>query len=398
VIVLAPTMAAPAGYQWTAIRDHAGVPIFLWNVHGLHTIDRSYTAESIVPNSANVGCMMINNILRREGRPADIVTGHVDDAAMLEAAKWRIKAAILAGRLRKARFGVLGKPLDGYINVVADAGALRRAIGANLVDITAAEFTDAYRAGTPAMVDALDAELRATYRIEVPDGGELRDSLRLCIALATIVERHRLSGGTFNCRNEFGVHNPEINVIGCLANTYLTTSGFPFTCTGDIITAIAMFLGKHAGGDSYYCELDTIDYARDLMLCANTGEGDFCQSADPAGCCIRPSGRQSGRIARGCNVIYPMPDRPGTAIAFTPRADSKGGHAIIAAEGRIAGSPPSGLGLPSMNFKFASGSTADAVSRWILAGATHHACISSGHLARELGLVAHHLGIGLDTV
>lgn len=397
-IVLAPTMAAPAGYQWTAIRDQTKTPILLWNIHGLHTIDQSYTAESIVPNSANVGCMMINNIMRREGRFADVVTGHVDDPAMLEEARSRIRAAALAGRLRRARFGVLGKPLDGYINVEADAGALKGAIGADLVEIGVAEFTDAYRSAAVSDIDSLEGEFRARYRVAVPDRSEWRDSLRLCVALATIAQRHGLSGGTFNCRYEFSVQNPAIGLIGCLANAYLTTAGLPFTCTGDIITAIAMYLGKQAGGDAYYCELDTIDYARDMVLCANTGEGDFCQSADPAGCCIRPSGRESGRIARGCNILYPMPERAGTAIAFTPRANSRGGHAIIAAEGRISGTPPSGLGLPSLYFKFDSGATAPAISRWIAAGATHHACVSSGKLGRDLSLVAAHLGVDIETI
>ncbi|MFX5324541.1 hypothetical protein ABTC67_17905, partial [Acinetobacter baumannii] len=76
----------------------------------------------------------------------------------------------------------------------------------------------------------------------------------------------------------------------------------------------------------------------------------------------------------------------------------KGGHAIIAAQGRISGTPPSGLGLPSMYFKFDSGATAPAISRWIAAGATHHASISSGALAQELSLAARHLNIDFDAI
>jgi len=400
VVVLAPTMAAPAGYQYAAVRDIGRVPIVLLDIHGLETIPRDYTAESIVPNSNTVGCMMINNILRREGRWSPVVSGPAAREETWAEARRVIATALVAGRLAKARFGVLGRPLDGYLNVVCDAGAFAAATGASLVDLTPAEFTDAWRGVAAAEIQALAAAFRETYRVDVPDAEteQFEASVRLCLALETVVERQGLDGGTFNCRDEFSVGNPEIGMIGCLANAHLTTIGRPFTCTGDIITAVAMFLGKQLGGDSYYCELDTPDYARDAVLCANTGEGDFCQSADCGSCTIRLSGGESGRIARGCNVKYAMPERPGTAIAFTPRADTPGGHVIIAAEGRIMGTPETGLNLPSMYFGFDSGPVGPAMSRWIEAGATHHTGISSGHHGDALALVARLVGIGFERV
>ena len=400
VIVLAPAMAAPAGYQYEAVRDCARVPIVILDIHALQTIPADYTAHSIVPNSVTVGCMMINNVLRRQGRWSPVVTGFAGDERTWQRARETVAVAAVAGRLAKARFGVLGKPLDGYLNVVCDAGALNAATGATLVELAPDEFTDVWHGIASADVEALENAYRQRVRIEVDDGDieELRGSMRLALALQTIVQRHRLDGGTFNCRDAFAVGNREIGVIGCLANTHLTTHGFPFTCTGDVITALAMFLGKRLGGDSYYCELDTLDYEADAVLCANTGEGDFRQAASCESCTIRRSGQESGRNAHGCNVRYDMPDRPGTAVAFTPRADAPGGHVIIAAEGQIAGSPKTMLNLPSMYFRFRDTPVGEAMSRWIEAGATHHTGISSGRHGRALEMIARLSGIGCERV
>ena len=400
VVVIAPTMAAPAGYQWAALRDLGPVPVVILNIAGIDTVPPDYTAHSIVPNSVGVGCMMINNILRRHGRRAVVVSGHAGDGQTWARARAAIADAAVAGRLARARIGVLGTPLDGYINVVCDPAALRAATGASLVEIGVEEFTDLWRAVPEADVAALSAAYCGAVAV-APDTAastDFRDATRLALALEGAVRRHALDGGTFNCRDAFAVGNPEIGVLGCLAVSHLTTHGFPFTCTGDVITAVAMILGKHLGGDSYYCELDTPDYRADAVLCANTGEGDFRQASGCGSCRIAVSGEESGRRSRGCAVGYDVADRDATAVAFTPRADAPGGHVIIAAEGRMEPPPPTGLKLPNLFFRFRGLPVGEGMSRWIAAGATHHAGISSGHVGDRLAAVAAHLGIGYEGV
>jgi L-arabinose isomerase len=396
VLVFMPTMAAPAGYQWEAVRELGRRPTVILNLHELEQVEADYVSQSIVAHSANVGCMMINNILRRHGWPAAVVTGRVGEPATAAGIQAAVQSAAVAGRLRRARFGILGAPIEGYINVTCDAGQLRDAVGCELVDIPLQEWLDTYRGASTADIAELADRLSGSCSVAVTDAEEFTSSVRLCVALEQITQRHGLDGGTFNCRHEFGVENPGIGLLGCLANSYLTTTGVPFTCTGDTITAIAMFLGKNLGGDALYCELDTVDYSRDAVLCANTGEGDFCQAA--ARPCIRASGKESGRKSRGCSVFYEPTRGAATAIAFTPRLDAKGGHMILAAQGEFTDVPPTSLHLPHAMFKFQSGPVADAISRWIASGPTHHVSLSSGALAAPLREVANHLNIGFESI
>ncbi|MBS0417818.1 MAG: hypothetical protein JSR66_08890 [Proteobacteria bacterium] len=396
VLVFMPTMAAPAGYQWEAVRALGHRPTVILNLHDLERVGQDYVSQSIVAHSANVGCMMINNVLRRYGWPAVVITGRVGESSTAARVRSAVHTAAVAGRLRRGRFGILGAPIEGYINVTCDAAELRSAVGCELIDIPVQEWLDSYANAAPADIAELQARLCRDYEVNVTDSEELAASVRLCVALEQITQRHELDGGTLNCRHEFGVEQPRIGLIGCLANSYLTTAGLPFTCTGDTITAIAMYLGKQLGGNALYCELDTIDYARGTVLCANTGEGDFCQAAHRP--CIRTSGKESGRISRGCSVFYTPKAGPATAIAFTPRPEAKGGHAILAAQGELTDIPPTSLQMPHAMFRFENGPVEAALSRWIAAGPTHHVSLSSGALAAPLSEVAHHLSIGFESI
>jgi L-arabinose isomerase len=399
VILLAPTMAAPAGYTWTAIRDFQGTPLVIWNAHELETIPSTYDMPDLCRHSANVGTLMITNVLLRHGWQPALVTGRFHDAAVREQLRRTLRAAATAGRLRRSRFGVLGRPLDGYLNVVTDPGALQAKLGVSLVDVAVEELTDAYLSLPEAEVAELAAHLENQYRVDPPnDQDQYFRSVRLAGALAQLVRHHRLDGGTFNCRFEYSCQNPAIGLIGCLANTYLTTAGFPFTCTGDTITAIAMYLGKQLGGDTLYCECDAIDYERDLMLCANTGEGDFCQACSTSRCTVIATGAASGRKAQGCSVLYPAQPGPATLIGFTPHAAAKGGYNLIAAPGEIIGTPDLAIRVPTLWFRFRNGPTAQAFDRWCLAGAAHHGGISSGDWSEEIRLIGSFLGIEATVV
>ncbi len=397
ILVFMPTMAAPAGYQWEAVRELGRRPTVILNLHELERIGPDYASQSIVAHSANVGCMMINNVLRRHGWPAVVVTGRAGETSTQVSLQRTVQSAAVAGRLRRARFGILGAPLEGYINVTCDAAQLRTTLGCELVEISVDEWLDSYVSAPSSEVAALQDRLTQACSVKVADADELVRSVRLCVALEHIARRHELDGGTLNCRHEFGVEHPGIGLIGCLANSYLTTLGLPFTCTGDTITAIAMFLGKHLSGNALYCELDTIDYARGAVLCANTGEGDFCQPAAQRPC-IRASGTESGRASRGCSVFYTPITGEATAIAFTPRLEAKNGYVIVAAQGELCEAPPTALQMPHAMFRFEIGPVEDSLSRWIAAGPTHHACLSTGSLATQLSEVAHHLGIGFEAI
>ncbi len=392
VIVLAPAFPAPAEFTWMAIRDLPDVPVVVWAAHHLDGLPATYDSVAHLSNSGNVGVNMIANMLVRDGRPPVVISGRWYDKEVQSRAQRLVKAAAAAGLLRQARIGVLGRPLEGYLNVLVDPEQLRDQVGATLVDLAVEEFTETYRTVPKVEIDALAEEIVSQYAVEVVDDN-FRDACRLTLALGSTVIANELDGGTFNSHLEFGHLNPDIGLIGGLAHAYLTTVGYPFSETGDTVTAVAMFIGKKISGNALVTELNTIDYQEDAILCANTGEGDFCNAANPGAARILVAKSYTGKIQKGCIVDYEMQTGPATIIGFSPSRLARGGFVLVVMPGDVIGRPNLDMHVPHTLFRPRDGSAAESFSRWTRAGATHHACLSSGDIADDLNTVADVLGI-----
>ncbi|MBL8590700.1 MAG: hypothetical protein JNK46_19350 [Methylobacteriaceae bacterium] len=396
-VLVVPTMATPAGYLWETLGPNPQIPVILYAAHETATIDAGFDMPTLCRNSATVGALMIGNLLARAGRPFRVVVGHGEDATTTADVAAELRAAAVAGAIRRARLGIFGRPLDGYDNVAVDAATLARAIGVTTIDVPLEEWNATHAA--LGEEDVARERAFVTGLAELDDRGrpqEAEAALRLSGALQRAIARHDLSAGAINCRGAFGVGRGEHPSLGCLAISAATARGVPFTCTADAITAIAMLIGRRLSGGALYCELDAIDEARDAFLCANTGEGDLgwrgCHSR------VFVSGADSGRYAPGCSVRQVLPQGPATAIGFSPNAAAKGGFTLIAMEGETLDEPQVALSVTSVWFRATRRPMRAAMQDWIAAGATHHCSLSRGHLAASLAIVAEHLGIGFRNI
>ena len=259
-VLVVPTMATPARYLWRVLAPNPSVPVVVFAGHEAETVPPDYDMVALCRHSANVGALMIGNILSREGRPFRAVVGPRDREDIRAELRQAVTVAALAGSIRLARIGRLGEPLDGYDNVDVDPSELKRAIGLEVVDIALPEWEKSCRAVTEKQATALVTSLRQDASVNDrgrPD--EVAAAARMAAALQDVIARHDLTAGALNCRGAFGVANEKIASLGCVAISHATSSDVPFTCTGDIITAIAMLIGRRLGGAALYCELDAID-------------------------------------------------------------------------------------------------------------------------------------------
>lgn len=398
-VLVVPTMATPAGYLWRVLAPNPTVPVVLMAAHETETIPLDYDMVALCRHSSNVGALMIGNILSREGRPFRAVVGPRDREDIRDELRQAVTIAALAGSIRKSRIGRLGRPLDGYDNVDADSHALGRTLGLEVVDVALDEWEATCLAVTRQQSEALVGYLSEAATVDDRGRpGEVAAAARMGVALQSVIERHGLSAGAINCRSAFGVANPKVASLGCLAISHATTAGVPFTCTSDIITAIAMLVGKRLGGASLYCELDAIDEARDAFLCANTGEADLDWCAAGRPCEFFSSGSDSGRFAPGCSARQVLRPGPATMIGFSPRAGAAGGFAFIVMEGEVLEPPDVALSVTSAWFRAEAQPMRKAMTGWIQSGATHHGSLSPGHLAGPITDLAAHLGIGIERI
>lgn len=395
VLLVVQTMAAPPAYALALIDGLPGVPVVIWALHETGLVAGSFDHGGITTQGATVGAPMLSNILGRRKRPFELILGRASDDATVDRVRGAIRIAAVARGLRRARIGRVGRPIEGYLHVDVDASELQAATGISLVSVEPDEVVERYRAVRPDRLAALDADVRRNWRFEedVDAGESLVRSLRAALALEDLVHDHALDAGAFNCHVPQFRFGPEIGIAPCWGLGRLTSMGVPWTCTGDVLTAVAMLTTKRLGGAALYHEIEAIDYETDEVVIANSGEHDLAWGVPGEIPRLRRNGWFCGKDPRCgvCAVLEP-PVGPATLVGFTPHPDARGGFRFVAARGELTSRHFPETGTANGAFRFGDGPVELAWARWAAAGVNHHSSATPGDLAADVAAVARHLG------
>lgn len=396
VVLVLQTMAVPVGYTLALLDALPGVPVVVWALHETGLVDGAFDHGSITTQGATVGAPMLGNMLARTSRPFELVLGRVTDATTVGRVRAALGHAAVASGIRRARLGRIGRPIPGYLHVDAPDADLRAAIGIEAVSVEPDEVVEAWREVGTERVARLEAEVRATWSFEddPTEGESLTRSLRMALALEDIVMRHRLDGGAFNCHVPQFRFGEEIGIAPCWGLGRLTSMGMPFTCTGDILTSVAMLVNKRLGAAALYHEIEAIDYATGEVVIANSGEHDLAWLAPGSTPRLRRNGWFCGTDARCgvCAVLEP-PAGPATLVGFTPHPDARGGFRFVVARGELTERHFSATGTANGAFRFRDGPVEAAWARWAGTGVNHHSAATPGDIADQVVAVAGQLGV-----
>lgn len=401
VVLVGFTMAAPPSHTLALLDELADVPLVLWTVNRGSMHDQFGMAD-IVLDGATVGTPMVTNVLTRSAIPFALVTGRAEDAETITRLRGELRAAVLARGLRGARIGRIGEVVPGYLCVDAGDDELEEALGIQVVRIGPDELrrraTAAPAIAEKAAIARETADAFVTAE-ELTDGKALDATFRLAAALRSLVEDHRLAAGTLNC------HVPEIRyasdpgVTPCFALGRETSRGVPWTCTGDVLTAIAMLVAKRLSGAALYHEIESIDVATGECLLANSGEHDLAWCAPGSRPQLRANPWFRGDDQCGGCAWFPLRPGPATLLAFTPHPEEPSGFRFVVAEGAIT--ERALTASPTVGGAFRFGGPADVAAswrRWVLAGANHHDALAAGHIGRPVTSLARLLGVGVVSI
>jgi L-arabinose isomerase len=393
VVISLQTMAAPPAFARAALDALPDMPVVVWTAHRHARIAAGFSHGDITTEGATVGAPMLTNVLVRQGRPFSLVVGRIDDPAAQARVALSARAGAVSSRLRRARVGRVGRQPDGYDCVVADPVRLRAAIGIEVVSIEPSEVRERYLAIDPARVAELERETRATWTIDPTAEGEtLARSLRAACAIEDLVRDHRLDAGAMNCHVPEIRLGPEVGIAPCFGLGRSTSAGVPWSCAGDVVTAIAMLTTRSLGGAALYHELESLDYETNELMVANSGEHDlaFCNPAE------RPTLRRNdwyvGDPVVGACACFGAPAGPATLVAFTELDAPVAGYRFVVAEGEFTTTRWPETGTPYAAFRFARGSAPEAWERWARAGANHHSSATPGAFGEaiaQLGAFLH---------
>jgi L-arabinose isomerase len=401
VLLVLQTMAVPPAYVLAALDRLPGLPVVIWAFHESGLVGDTFDHGDITTQGATVGAPMLSNMLIRLGRPFELVLGRRDDPVTTTRVREALRMGGAASSVRRARLGRVGRPIPGYLHVDLDEGELREAMGVTVVAIDPDEVVARYREVPAGRVRDLEAEVRAGWALEgdVTEDGSLERSLRAALALEDMAVEHRLDAGAFNCHVPQFRFGEEIGIAPCFGLGRLTTMGVPFTCTGDVVTAVAMLTTKRLGGAALYHEIEAIDYASGEVVIANSGEHDLAWLAPGERPRLRRNGWFCGKDPRCgvCAVLEPPPG-PATLVGFTPHPAARGGFRYVVARGELTERRFPVTGTANGAFRFRDGSVEEAWARWAAAGVNHHSSATPGDLSGAVDSVARLLGVEAVTV
>jgi L-arabinose isomerase len=390
VIVVLQTMAVPPAWVTAALDAVPEAPVLVVVAQGALDPSAAYDHGDIVREGGTVGAAQLTNALVRRGRPFRLLAGTLGEPDTDARVIFEARAAHAAGRLRGARLLRLGAPIEGYECVDCDAAELAAATGIELVELHPARLRDAYLAVAEAEAEPLATAVEEEWEVApaARRGDAFGRSMRLAIALERLSREHGADGGALNCHVEEIRLGADPGIAPCFALGRETSAGRPWTCTGDVVTAVAMLTLKLLGAPAWYHEVEALDAAGDEALLACSGEHDL--GLAPPG--ERPELRPNPWWDGVCACFTPPPG-PASLVGFTPAAGARGGFRFVVAEGAFTGRRLPATGTVNGGFSFAAGTAREAWEGWVRAGANHHAAATSGHRAASVAAVAEQLGV-----
>ena len=397
VLLVVQSMAVPPSYTMAALDSPAEMPLVVWAAQRTRRLRTGFDQSDITMLGATVGTPMLTNVLGRRGTPFELVVGSPADTSVVDRLARVLHAGAVARLVSRSRIARVGRPIDGYDCVDVDDKALRAATGVELVPIGPAEVRDRYLGVSD--ISVVEGEIEAGFEdVTGPTEGRTR-SLRLAMAMEELDSAHRLDAGAMNCHVADIRYARDPGVTPCFGLGRETTRGVPWTCAGDVLTAVAMLVAKQLGGAALYHEIEAIDFETGEVVIANSGEHDleWCPPGERPRFQANPWYRQDPMT--GASAWFELPSGPATLVGFTPFHHEPSGFRLIVAEGEMTGRSFPDSPTVGGAFRFSGPEPVEAVwQRWAEAGVNHHSAAAPGHLADQVEIVARFLGIGFVRV
>jgi len=356
-------------------RELMDVPMLIW---ALPYLDRKIPMPSPISGLTSSG----SNIRRMGKRYAwqigAVTPEHVERAVSAA------RAANVVLLLRGARFGLVGDPCPGMLDVEVDEADIRRTLGVTTVQLDLDAVAAASAAAPPEEAASAAERLMAVAGAGNEIGPDrLRENLKLYAGLKEIVRSHRLDAYCVRCWPEL---RDRQKITPCAAHALLSEDGIPNCCEVDLTALVTTWmLSRLANAPAF--TFDTTGYLdeEDAVQFAHCGAAAPSMAGDRS----RIALRSHMRTGSGATVEFAFPEGAVTLAKVTrPRDDSMklfvaGGTAVPCPEG-TRGSVAAVRPHPS----------ADAFMDTMLREAVeHHIALVYGSWEAELRLFCEFTGI-----
>ena len=391
-VVVVTTIAVFSGISIAALQN-LQVPLLIWNAQQIKQVGKGYSMVEIVRNTGQIGTQALVNVLVREGRWFRVVTGYFQSKRTGADLLRFFDLVGTAIDVQNARLLDVGGCFPLMTDIMIDDSYLAKHLGPKVVHVNAEALTRTYNAVPEKDVKNHRRRLQKDHRVSQLTADEMARSIRLCEALEKLVTKHGADAGTLNCHGPNCLRNQKIGVTACYSLGMQNAAGRPFTCTGDLPTALVMLMLKRLTGTSMYTEVQVMDEKRKAIVIANSGEGEQTIRRPRCQSMVRGNMNFKGVHGRGASFAYPLKAGPATIASLTPTPKGDRPFRLIVAEGHILADRLPDAGALAGFFRFKNVDLHTGYTGWLEAGPIHHAGTTLGHWAGPLADLAELLDI-----
>ncbi len=392
---------------FAAIIRELTIPVVLVALQPLPAMDYAHATTFMqLCNDDLCSVPEFTGVAVRMGRPvADVVIGRLDGDAVADAAlaQW-CRIAHVRHDLRSARIGYLGRVLETMLDMQTDPTALTAAFGCHAVPCEPGQLMREFRPLTDVAPEVIRMRERVLAFFDTPEPvsdpltmrlteADLMLASRAAVALERFIDRRKLDGFAYYYEAEPDSAMRQLMTNLIVGNSLLTGAGFPMCGEFDLKTCVAMLMMDRLEAGGSFAEFHPIDFERDTVLVGHDGPHHL-NIADRRPV-LRSLKKYHGKPGSGAGVEFNIKTGPITMLSIGQTAG--GGFKFVIAEGESLAGPIPPTGNTNTHGKFAP-DVRTFLTRWSLAGPTHHFALGVGHHARTLVKLANSFGVESEVV
>lgn len=340
-------------------------------------------ADRIMYNHGIHGVQDLACMLRRLGKPYQIVAGHVTASPVLDRAADIARAASAAQCLADSRVLRIGPAFTGMGDFAVDEDLLESELGITVDEITRRDLEEAAKAVTEKAIKAEMASDLKRFAADI-DPAVHRRSVRTGLGVRRLLERGGYGAFSMNFL-AFDSARGAANVVPFLEASKAMARGIGYAGEGDVLTASLVGALAAGFGRTTFTEIFCPDWKGNSLFLSHMGEINPEIVAGKAALTEKPysfSGAINPAVVTGAPAAG-----PGVLVNLAPGPENRFGL-IVAPVDILGDGDNASLRGAVRGWIRPQGSLATFLERYSLNGGTHHSALVLGERTEALCALA----------
>jgi len=246
------------------------LPILMLDTTPDHDFGLDVDPGRLLYNHGIHGVQDLACVLRRRGKPFEIVAGHVTRSDVLARAAEIVRAAAAARRFRASRILRIGPPFPGMGDFAVSDKVLKREFGMAVTHVGPDALAEDVRAVSDEAVSDEIARDRQAFDVRAGDA-VLRRSVRVGLGL-----RRRLDAGAFTALSvnflAFDTEKGPVDTVPFLEISKAMARGIGYAGEGDVLTAALVGALLAGWPRTTFTEIFCPDWNGNTLFLSHMGE------------------------------------------------------------------------------------------------------------------------------